>query len=869
MSDLFQSHEPERNPTPPADPVPATDQKPNNPVAEAARDYRTKGVAVVRIDGTSKKPVEQEWSTRSADPAQFRPGENVGLLCGWASDGGVPGRHLVCVDLDSAEAVEKAGEHLPATNAIEGRPGKPRSHWWYYVTDVPECATSEAEQSSGAAKREGKHPGPWKKKFPTENGKTAIDFIGAGGQTVAPPSRYSEVEVRAWEPGHGIEHAAELPFETLWEAVSALADASGAKVPQLKTSVASRATDTTDSTGVEVERPAKRSAKASAGRPGRVQGTRTRIDTPMAERVGKCRDYLKTVGLARSGCGGHDTTYRVARIIVNDFAVTDREQALDLLGEYNQRLKEAGEEEWKGLEIIHKLDSALNAPPDPDYPPGYKLRPAEGWNSPSRLAEEYLARETLAFVKDTAFRFDGRGYRPVSDSSLTASVQRFVEGRAAREFDRTSAEWNRKRADIEGQPGTASPNPVDEADDLSEAIDRARKQKLDAHQKKKPKGVPSVKRALVSDVIASLRGRCQLDDGTELDTWLTPDGGPRVLAVANGLLDLDRRELIPHTPDWFSCTVLPVRFDPTAPKPEKWIQFLAEVTEGDAERQSVIQEVFGACLDRSAPGKWFAMLVGSGDNGKSVVLHVLGLLLGKRNCASVGLGALTHSNFAAFQLFGKLANVVGDQGFLESADEGKLKTLTGGDLMMFEQKGRDPFSAVNRAKLVFACNTLPTFGDKSEAVWNRLQAVSFTYTVPADRKNPALLTDGYWAEELPGILNWSLDGLQRFRSNRGRFTRSAVCEAVKHEHRQDSNPARRFLLETYEFTNREGDLVPVGHLYDEYRAWAPAEGCNKLLTRNKFGKEVDAAFPGVEKAKTCRVGEESTRCRVGLKKRSE
>lgn len=293
------------------------------------------------------------------------------------------------------------------------------------------------------------------------------------------------------------------------------------------------------------------------------------------------------------------------------------------------------------------------------------------------------------------------------------------------------------------------------------------------------------------------------------------------------------------------------------------------MTEGDAERQAVLQEVFGACLDRSAPGKWFAMLVGGGDNGKSVVLHVLGLLLGKRNCASVGLSELTTNRFAAFQLFGKLANVVGDQGYLESADEGRLKTLTGGDLTTFEQKGRDPFSAVNRAKLVFACNTPPAFSDRSEAVWQRLIAVPFTYTVPSDRKDPALLTEGYWSEDLPGILNWAIDGLDRFRGGRGRFTPSEACDALKREHRQDSNPARRFLLETYEVTNREGDRVQVAQMYEAYRLWATAEGYKNLLTGHKFAKEVDAAFPGISKAKTCRDGLGSKRCRVGLKMRTE
>ncbi len=104
---------------------------------------------------------------------------------------------------------------------------------------------------------------------------------------------------------------------------------------------------------------------------------------------------------------------------------------------------------------------------------------------------------------------------------------------------------------------------------------------------------------------------------------------------------------------------------------------------------------------------------------------MLRYLLGGANCSAVNLDELSNNRFAAFQMFGKLANVVGDQGHFESADEGRLKSLTGGDLVTYEQKGKDSFVAVNRAKLLFACNTMPSFGDKSEAVWNRLVAIPF------------------------------------------------------------------------------------------------------------------------------------------------
>ena len=80
---------------------------------------------------------------------------------------------------------------------------------------------------------------------------------------------------------------------------------------------------------------------------------------PVARRVEQCRRYLAAVEEAVSGKGGHDATFRVARLIVNDFAVPE-EEAWELLEEYN----EGCEPPWSDAELDHKLDDALAAPDD-------------------------------------------------------------------------------------------------------------------------------------------------------------------------------------------------------------------------------------------------------------------------------------------------------------------------------------------------------------------------------------------------------------------------------------------------------------------------------------------------------------------------
>ena len=50
---------------------------------------------------------------------------NIGLVLGEASGG------LTDVDLDCPEAIKLASGFLPDTSMVHGRPGNPRSHFWY------------------------------------------------------------------------------------------------------------------------------------------------------------------------------------------------------------------------------------------------------------------------------------------------------------------------------------------------------------------------------------------------------------------------------------------------------------------------------------------------------------------------------------------------------------------------------------------------------------------------------------------------------------------------------------------------------------------------------------------------------------------
>ena len=95
-----------------------------------------------------------------------------------------------------------------------------------------------------------------------------------------------------------------------------------------------------------------------------------------------------------------------------------------------------------------------------------------------------------------------------------------------------------------------------------------------------------------------------------------------------------------------------------------------------------------------------------------------------------------------------------------------------------------------------------------------------------------------------GDLNWALAGLADLRQE-GRFVVPASCQKAADKVRVESNPARRFLLESYQEGNGQ---VFKAELYKEYCEWCQQHGHHRMADIG-FGREVNRAFPQVKDGK--------------------
>ena len=343
------------------------------------------------------------------------------------------------------------------------------------------------------------------------------------------------------------------------------------------------------------------------------------------------------------------------------------------------------------------------------------------------------------------------------------------------------------------------------------------------------------------------------------DFFNTP---PYLLPVENGVVDLRTGEMREYDKNDRFIFQLPVKFDPFAKDCPNFKKLISEIVY--PEDVPLLQEWFGYNLYRAYPAQKAMLFVGSGSNGKTTLIKILVALLGRENVTAVSLHDLETNRFAPADLFGKLANIVNELPSSALRETKTFKAVTGGDLLRAEKKYREAFTFENYAKLTFATNQLPKVGDDTDAFFRRWLIVSFPFKFSLNPKPGEKLADPTLAEkiiqhELPCVLNWAIEGLQRLMRNGWNFSYGKTIEETRRDYIRKSDPVRAFMQDALEL--KPDAWVPKPDLYKAY-----VEYCieNKLPAVTEISFFMALAKYGIDTSKTERKEINGKRVRVLL-----
>lgn len=316
------------------------------------------------------------------------------------------------------------------------------------------------------------------------------------------------------------------------------------------------------------------------------------------------------------------------------------------------------------------------------------------------------------------------------------------------------------------------------------------------------------------NVFEQVRGRNYVDAAE-----FNPPKGK--VCVANGVLDLETRELEPHSPEYYFTAKFDADYDPDASAPN-WVQVLQDSTTSKGEMQK-IEEFIGYVLEG-----WHhkreknLVIVGPPQSGKSTVMDAIeNLLGGMPSVAGLDPHQIAENQFDGSALKDALLNARNDIDGRTIEDSGTLKAFMSGQTVKLESKYADAEFAGPNAKHLYTANWLPAVSGQDDSFYRRILIVEFPNQVP-DNERDVRLGDKL-EREASGILNRALEARERL-NDQDHFTNDRGRTETRHlwDSWRDSN--KQFLHTQFEITADMDDKVEKKSYMRAYRQFAAQNG---------------------------------------------
>ena len=327
------------------------------------------------------------------------------------------------------------------------------------------------------------------------------------------------------------------------------------------------------------------------------------------------------------------------------------------------------------------------------------------------------------------------------------------------------------------------------------------------------------------EIASQIRGRTTVRE----EDFGGPDG---YIATENCVIELNDGNPIKHEhdPEYEFIGRVQTDYDPSADCP-RFKEFLKESVDSREARQTLQEYAGYSLMHWKLPHHKALFLVGPTASGKSTFLDTVRAMIGNDSTASLTPQQMTSERFGGAELYGTWANIRNDIPASVIEDTGQFKEIVAGDPIKAEEKYQDPFSFEPTAKHMFSANQLPDADTDDEAFFRRILLISFPSTVPRDERDPKL--DDKLQAELPGVLNWALEGLERLMET-GSFSLDRSPGETQKTWQEWGNSCERFANVCLEDDDAD-KAIPKKEIYQAYLAFCDDEGIpsesQHMLTR--------------------------------------
>lgn len=315
------------------------------------------------------------------------------------------------------------------------------------------------------------------------------------------------------------------------------------------------------------------------------------------------------------------------------------------------------------------------------------------------------------------------------------------------------------------------------------------------------------------------------------------------LNCQNGIINLRNGELLPHDPSFLMTKSCVCECAAPGVVPERWLQFLDEVTAGDKALQGYIQKCVGYSLSGSNREQCAYFLYGMGNNGKSTFLDTIADMLGSYAANVQPETIMLQKSFTGGGANSDIARLKSAR-FVTSEEptegvrlnEGLLKQLTGGSKVTCRFLYGEEFEYAPEFKIWIATNHKPVIRGTDLGIWRRIKLIPFEVNIQQVDKNLRYKL----RKEMPAILRWAVDGCIKWQQE-GLTEPAGVVEAVR-EYKQEMDLIAGFVEQCLVIDYTCDEKIMASDLFRMYSRWAK-ENNEYEMSSKKFFKELSKKLP--------------------------
>lgn len=229
----------------------------------------------------------------------------------------------------------------------------------------------------------------------------------------------------------------------------------------------------------------------------------------------------------------------------------------------------------------------------------------------------------------------------------------------------------------------------------------------------------------------------------------------------------------------------------------KW---LLDLFDGDEELYKLAIQIIKASVTGQSLKKIF-WLMGEGGTGKGTFQQLLINLVGADNVATLKINELNKSRFTTSILLGK-SLVIGDdvQKDVIIKDTSDMFSLTTGDIVTIEEKGKKPYSLKMNMTIIQSSNGFPRMNGDTAAINRRFRILAFSSKFK-DKPNPKIKEDYIKRKELlEYLVKLAIETPQE-------DINPQQSQRLLHEEQKNINPILDFVERTFT-EDLESEFIP-------------------------------------------------------------